>query len=105
MRISDWSSDVCSSDLGGRFEIVAATQRDRARAAFGQGTAIHSVPSLEHRPGGKRNARIDQQHGGSGKIVLDRLELGAGPAPDAGHAFAAGEIGRESGWERVCQEV
>src|SRR3546814_14281532 len=29
MRISDWSSDVCSSDLGGRAEIAGAEQSVR----------------------------------------------------------------------------
>src|SRR3546814_17911797 len=33
MRISDWSSDVCSSDLPG---VLAAVERDRHRAAVFQ---------------------------------------------------------------------
>src|SRR3546814_3832643 len=30
MRISDWSSDVCSSDLAGAGHVAAARQHDRA---------------------------------------------------------------------------
>src|SRR3546814_7360566 len=31
MRISDWSSDVCSSDLANRIDIAAMVARDRSR--------------------------------------------------------------------------
>src|SRR3546814_9294741 len=37
MRISDWSSDVCSSDLGGMGEVYAAHRSDRM---FDQQVAI-----------------------------------------------------------------
>src|SRR3546814_1455558 len=65
MRISDWSSDVCSSDLGGAFEI---DQRDPARIGLGE----HCVDFRAAGPGGKiekMNAELaeharDQRFGG-----------------------------------------
>src|SRR3546814_21071914 len=34
MRISDWSSDVCSSDLAGSWTLMKSTPVDRAKAAW-----------------------------------------------------------------------
>src|SRR3546814_2984744 len=47
MRISDWSSDVCSSDLGNRGAATAAEQR-----------------SLRRRPGGRWQAEEGARGGG-----------------------------------------
>src|SRR3546814_6462555 len=47
MRISDWSSDVCSSDLDGQRDVVRVD--DLAR--IGDGLAV-SVEPLLHRQGG-----------------------------------------------------
>src|SRR3546814_13838642 len=76
MRISDWSSDVCSSDL----------LRGRCRGiAGGAGRA-----EIAGHPGDSGRA-FDPQHGMRGGDVL-----GGG---------AEVEIGRESGRERVCKYV
>src|SRR3546814_3052364 len=48
MRISDWSSDVCSSDLTGR-------GGDGAR--FGHAVARQHVPSRRRHPGSERRGR------------------------------------------------
>src|SRR3546814_6860627 len=79
MRISDWSSDVCSSDLG-----------------FG--------PGAKHReqPGAKRDRRVEV-----GADAVRRAAQRFGPvqlifAADAG---IVDEIGRASCRERVCQYV
>src|SRR3546814_17041042 len=37
MRISDWSSDVCSSDLGGVEGLLVAAGEDRVGDVFGGG--------------------------------------------------------------------
>src|SRR3546814_11903002 len=68
MRISDWSSDVCSSDL-------AATRRRQPPAHFNSAKAIAvglyrgpatSLPALGRQPAPVRNQRIaiKQQAGG-----------------------------------------
>src|SRR3546814_18260216 len=90
MRISDWSSDVCSSDLdrgtvrGGGHRSVAAFGGDRARVRVDvQG----------------RDPRAVRGHA---EEVL-RRGRGGRPAPAA--VLAAGESGRASCRERVCQYV
>src|SRR3546814_7624743 len=82
MRISDWSSDVCSSDLG----VEAVRGRDvdrRLRPAFG-----------------RRAFKLEDEgeHGG------DRDEQFLGDHP-AGARGEINEIGRASCRERVCQYV
>src|SRR3546814_8780519 len=75
MRISDWSSDVCSSDLKG-------ADRRTARLRPARGTAQRS--------------RHFGYHGQRTKPDLHRKE---------GPAAARGQIGRASCRERVCQYV
>src|SRR3546814_18554144 len=90
MRISDWSSDVCSSDL----EMIARSAVDDAQD--GETTIPAQVAGFEGR---------ERQH-------LDQL-LAHVPARDqqcAGLGVARGlqlqrEIGRASCRERVCQYV
>src|SRR3546814_8599687 len=53
MRISDWSSDVCSSDLSLRFERIATHGREHVGGLF---TAHHR--DLRVRPGPKEARRI-----------------------------------------------
>src|SRR3546814_1077653 len=69
MRISDWSSDVCSSDLKGTAErinqlIVAITWYDNARK---RGTDLPAHYRSHHRKvlGGLTDIIIVQNHGGS----------------------------------------
>src|SRR3546814_18358059 len=87
MRISDWSSDVCSSDL----------RRDRWPPRcelpfdFGQ-----SIPS--------QFFTIGQQYGGRRGDML-RLAQHVYRAPLAVHAVIGNQIGRASCRERVCQYV
>src|SRR3546814_17094772 len=76
MRISDWSSDVCSSDL---------KRRPVRRQPHGTTRA--------HRRECRRSARN----------ARPRRYFGAETRPDA--LFAAAEIGRASWRERVCKYV
>src|SRR3546814_3143997 len=94
MRISDWSSDVCSSDLGwelGRTELIAigamlvwiiATAIARFRMSF-FGIALRA----------QRETVPAAQASGVPVINLRIISL------------ALGEIGRASCRERVCQYV
>src|SRR3546814_17104400 len=66
MRISDWSSDVCSSDLDGRFEV---DQFDDEYARY----VILSEPDGTH----LASARLlDRQSVVAGKSVSVRVALG-----------------------------
>src|SRR3546814_18021612 len=103
MRISDWSSDVCSSDLGaaGEFDLAllplfrVAAQRIEAFPIFGSGAEqgrIRVEPTQE--PGmDVRRAETPGFHAGlgqpAGEAVADRGQ----------------QIGRPAGRERVCQSV
>src|SRR3546814_3368688 len=88
MRISDWSSDVCSSDL-----LAVPVAGDELSARL-------------YVPAEKAGALLVYFHGGGwvvgGLAAFDPLcrELAAG----AGVAIIS-EIGRASGRERVCQYV
>src|SRR3546814_1824473 len=84
MRISDWSSDVCSSDLFGQV------------LALGLGAAVISSADL---PG------VDKMQLGQA-FVSDVLGEGVGGAlMNTLISASQGEIGRASGRERVCQYV
>src|SRR3546814_13506776 len=104
MRISDWSSDVCSSDL--LEELLAADDPATAKLiAFesvysmdGDIAPIHAICDLAE----KYNALTycDEVHavgmyGPRGGGITDRDE--------AAHRVDLNQIGRASGRERVCQ--
>src|SRR3546814_18015524 len=100
MRISDWSSDVCSSDRG---EVVL----------MDCGTTVHGYQSDISRSFvyGKASARQrqvwDQMRKGQ-DVALAAAKLGtpAGKVDDAVRAYYESlEIGRASCRESVCQYV
>src|SRR3546814_21097571 len=69
MRMSDWSSDVCSSDLTHRARQVRRADHhqgdDRAKQQFGGSEIEHDLGQC-------------QQRSGSGTVVLHFLKLGFG---------------------------
>src|SRR3546814_3588653 len=79
MRISDWSSDVCSSDLRRHLAILADRHDLAARRVFERG---HVQPSTHPRGGAHVGATIE--------YARERVAM---------------EIGRASCRERVCQYV
>src|SRR3546814_16478412 len=95
MRISDWSSDVCSSDLRDRAAVDVELGRVGAHLA---------------QPGER-----DRCEGLVDLVEIDVVdgEAGAGQRPtrrpdrllEHDDRIAAGEIGRASCRERVCQSV
>src|SRR3546814_16584732 len=90
MRISDWSSDVCSSDLnlphprGPHPRLFPEVQRDRPESPFGhpQRQEILVEPSFDSGIDGARREMIavradqDRKSVVSGKSVSVRVDLG-----------------------------
>src|SRR3546814_4616227 len=83
MRISDWSSDVCSSDLLDR-----GVEREQVRLLRDRGDDLDHVPDL-------LRARAEPSH----LLVRGLRDVGRLPR-DLGR-----QIGRASCRERVCQYV
>src|SRR3546814_14925300 len=102
MRISDWSSDVCSSDLPGAGTLVANTwinRRVRVEAdtfsAFGQ-LNWRPISDVTVQLGGRLSYSKIQ-----GSKILTVEPIGGGALTDA-QVTAPLEIGRASGRERAC---
>src|SRR3546814_19006002 len=105
MRISDWSSDVCSSDLFG----------DRAGVSVAYGRQQRPIVPREQAPE-RLDRTVADSAGIAGRValapgerlplgaqVLETLELRHSPTtPPSGSTF---KIGRESWQERVCSYV
>src|SRR3546814_14378462 len=93
MRISDWSSDVCSSDLHGKTALLHALtgqQGDRRREERERGITIDLGYLYADLGEGSLTGFIDVP--GHERFVHNML------------AGASGKIGRASGGERVCQD-
>src|SRR3546814_13908701 len=110
MRISDWSSDVCSSDLtalfdGGQAHLKLIDSDDPLEAGL----------EIMAQPPGKKLAALTLLSGGEQALTAVALIFGlflTNPAPicvldevDAPLDDANVEIGRASCRERVCQYV
>src|SRR3546814_13145688 len=97
MRISDWSSDVCSSDLVAVWHSPSGTPPGDGSALGGPQEGRPLAAAVEHEvgAGGVGGERAGQEDHGAGDVV-GRAE------PGGGHG---GEIGRASCRERVCQYV
>src|SRR3546814_7598079 len=94
MRISDWSSDVCSSDLRARH----ARRSDRPRRAMVPATFPGGLTMAGHKP----EFHDRREAGRRLAIVLAPL---AGAHPLVLALPRGGEIGRASCGESVCQYV
>src|SRR3546814_12878139 len=104
MRISDWSSDVCSSDLDERVDAVGRSRLEQ-RDALGLGQASG------HLDGGVEVGRhvglaVEVEGEGPDELGND-VELALAQRRDVGLARTELElqIGRASCRERVCQYV
>src|SRR3546814_15282820 len=110
MRISDWSSDVCSSDLRSWRSIDHEIQGSLALCRCGVRLHYHIEfvargPRVDLQPGAGRNIGVAQhlpgrwrQSGGQEYDVKVRIKL-----PQLGDERR--QIGRASCRERVCQYV
>src|SRR3546814_10215718 len=89
MRISDWSSDVCSSDLGGRGgRDGGGGRRGRQLRKIGQHRAVLSDEQVEQ-------AGQEAGHLGSGDGLVGEVAPGAGAGGDA-HLGGLGDAGGRS---------
>src|SRR3546814_4798904 len=91
MRISDWSSDVCSSDL-----VSEVDESDGSIALYRPDVAVVTNISLDHKS-------LDELHGLFGDFA-DKARVAVVNADDPESAPLL-EIGRASRRERVCQSV
>src|SRR3546814_11934073 len=98
MRISDWSSDVCSSDLGARFEIDAPPHQ-RGVIIVGEKRALAADRKIGGEPGAERGVghlRLEM-------IARERLDLaglGALGRADRGPRSEERRAGKE--WVSTC---
>src|SRR3546814_19604331 len=111
MRISDWSSDVCSSDLhkdGVRTNCYAsnlrwATPASNTADKYGHGTILRGArhPRAKLTPDGVRHIRSS---GRSSRVMAEEfgVSLSVIKAVRSGQSW---KIGRASCRERVCQYV
>src|SRR3546814_2073539 len=107
MRISDWSSDVCSSDLLGRNGLVAAAEqdhgihrlrRDHLLNVHRHEIAIEHAGRIEEGLAERDRRKLDRQPAGRDDAALRRLD-------QFREMPMAVEIGRASCRERECQYV
>src|SRR3546814_1102140 len=101
MRISDWSSDVCSSDLSIVWQYVPADQQARVTAAMEAAGAQATPERPLARIALEANRTVHHHE------LAVRYWPGGGAARKLAHAHGHGawEIGRASGRERVWQYV
>src|SRR3546814_3119638 len=98
MRISDWSSDVCSSDLravqGQRLRTVAGAGLQHHRVATDAGAAV-AAAGLDLQPGleAARIHRLAREPGGGGQRIAD---LGRIAQAHADGGRVAGRVGIRS---------
>src|SRR3546814_11107188 len=123
MRISDWSSDVCSSDLPAMPFLAICPRNFSKEPAMDDGTppnVVHEaeaqrqhprvrVPGIIHvaQSGGEhRYALHDLSAGGLSFVVTDGARFKLGDTYRARRSFTfPPEIGRASRRDRVCQTV
>src|SRR3546814_17493973 len=115
MRISDWSSDVCSSDLSLAMTEVGVgsiRQRQDMMRLLEVRRVDHLAGDLEHADAGVGGERIDDRlrardlFGRRREGRIDRADLRGVDRHHAGKAVApraGGKIGRASCRERVWQ--
>src|SRR3546814_4723985 len=98
MRISDWSSDVCSSDLP-----VVQDQREGAHIQHLADEPGENVRAFVQRPPetGERNVDGDQDGRQEGDVARQQTESRV----DVGDEGLREEIGRASCRDRVCTYV
>src|SRR3546814_5662965 len=91
MRISDWSSDVCSSDLGGHGECPQGQARGRTRAV--RASAQGSARSLRRGHAGASRPKKIAVPVGQGRGMIATIQQGL---KDDGFAVSISQLCRRS---------
>src|SRR3546814_5000685 len=103
MRISDWSSDVCSSDLVGATRLVGPAPRDDLRDQRGAAirfSLLQSQIGPHHElVRSQRGAPVAEGEGGCGHLAI----LPAAQVDDADPGEAAGHVGTVSSEEHTSE--
>src|SRR3546814_1867121 len=108
MGISDWSSDVCSSDLAGRGAVVGISEGDLLGAlrvdehASRDDVEAARVDAVDQRA---EVGHLEVDLGDAHPLEDDLGQLWSLTGRLAPLLVAVGEIGRASCRERVCQYV
>src|SRR3546814_16265048 len=108
MRISDWSSDVCSSDLGAvcdDLDSIQRRERNRRNIAALYGTVIRNAVPVDERKRRVGPQSTQVKRGGRADIHIPTL---LAPSGNAGVLIASQSLRslrRTEGWARVCQSV
>src|SRR3546814_9936892 len=97
MRISDWSSDVCSSDLAQRVEIERHLRQQEQRQRIGQCAHVADIAQVEAPQHGRRGQQDDADQRrryqcGQSRQAEDYDEADGGCCP--GQPAMADQLGR-----------
>src|SRR3546814_19583709 len=105
MRISDWSSDVCSSDLFGMTGLKPGHITVRLTGSAGQSLGAFAVQGLKLEVFGDANDYVGK--GLSGGMIVVRPAPSSPPMPQTNENTLVGNtgVGRASCRGRVCQHV
>src|SRR3546814_14515850 len=109
MRISDWSSDVCSSDLPTLCLAARFDERGRKRLGWRLAAPQHKLEdgiealAFVDRAFDQRFGELERQRGVAADQHAVAEQYGAAVRPEL--EMAAPEIGRASCRERGCQYV
>src|SRR3546814_16333941 len=106
MRISDWSSDVCSSDLAATGEVISAEELGGADThGRKSGVVDHVAENDEHALTIVRDIVSTLPANRTPDIALADPRPPRHPTEALYGIIPQDEIGRASGRERVCQYV
>src|SRR3546814_11045884 len=109
MRISDWSSDVCSSDLAAQLVKYAGGRRQAAvgdlGALLGERLGVPGVSMAAVEEGGNLADLVEQLVGPVTEhdVLATTLQLESRTPAFLDHTEEVVEIGRASCRERLCQ--
>src|SRR3546814_19838702 len=111
MRISDWSSDVCSSDLPISQQIQPGRSSVMARRCAITGKGVLPGNNVSHANNKSRRRFLPNlQHtpllsDAMGPMVRLRLTVNALGSHEHNGGLDAAELGRGPRWERRCNDV
>src|SRR3546814_15312380 len=104
MRISDWSSDVCSSDLEALFDAPAQAAMGFLCKVF-EKQRVHRALEPDVQLGDFAFGKRDERPARELQMLVVRPDIGLIARPALERLGAAAKLGRSSCRDRVCQDV